>query len=94
MGLDGNYMVGKATSSALNTGRQAGDIDISEMYPEAGLPRGLSLADFQEIEQIFFDRENGRDPRAILTALKVYERLGALLRANGISYPIDNTVTN
>jgi hypothetical protein len=71
--------------------RQAGDVDVSALYPEAGLPRGLSLADFEEIEEIFFQWENGSDPRAIVCAFKIYERLGALLHARGLLFPIAET---
>jgi hypothetical protein len=85
--------IGTKPMDTIDRPRDADDIDVSTLYPEGGLPRGLSLTDLQEIEEIFFQWETGRDPRAILTAFKVYERLGALLHARGIVYQPNNTVS-
>lgn len=59
--------------------------DIRARYPD--LPPGLPLLSFKDvepIEQIFFDWEDGGSAHPIREAFKVYERLGALLRAKGL----------
>jgi hypothetical protein len=73
----GKYMVDKAQNDTLNTDRQAGADELERWFPEiaARAPPGITLVDLEAAEQIIYDWRDGGEHRALIAALKVYERL-------------------